>query len=111
LFNAATIIIIIIIIIIPLRVITDHHVLVQWDYSNSYYNEALDYLTELVDDGGIKHLGLTNFDTSHLKSITDSKIKIVSNQVRRSLCFNPFDPRRSSFDLFNSSNQHPCSLT
>jgi aryl-alcohol dehydrogenase-like predicted oxidoreductase len=56
-----------------------------WDYRDKNYLEALHYMTELQQEGKIKHLALTNFDTEHLKIITDAGIKIVSNQVQFSL--------------------------
>ncbi len=56
-----------------------------WDYQNKNYLDALKYLSELQNEGKIKHLALTNFDTQHLKIIVDSGIQIVSNQVQFSL--------------------------
>ncbi|MBD1905850.1 aldo/keto reductase [Funiculus sociatus GB2-A5] len=56
-----------------------------WDYRDENYLEALKYMTQLQEEGKIKHLALTNFDTKHLKIITDAGIKIVSNQVQFSL--------------------------
>lgn len=56
-----------------------------WEYRDKNYLEALSYMSELQSEGKIKHLALTNFDTEHLKIITDSGIKIVSNQVQFSL--------------------------
>jgi aryl-alcohol dehydrogenase-like predicted oxidoreductase len=56
-----------------------------WDYRNRNYLDALHYMAEIQKEGKIKHLALTNFDTEHLKTITDAGIKIVSNQVQFSL--------------------------
>lgn len=56
-----------------------------WEYRDQNYLDALRYMTELQQEGKIKHLGLTNFDTSHLKIILDCGIKIVSNQVQFSI--------------------------
>ncbi|HEY9644072.1 MAG TPA: aldo/keto reductase [Coleofasciculaceae cyanobacterium] len=56
-----------------------------WDYKNLHYLDALKYMAALQADGKIKHLGLTNFDTEHLKIILDNGIQIVSNQVQYSL--------------------------
>lgn len=56
-----------------------------WDYGNNNYLDALHYLSELQQEGKIKYLGLTNFDTEHLKIICEAGIKIVSNQVQFSL--------------------------
>jgi aryl-alcohol dehydrogenase-like predicted oxidoreductase len=56
-----------------------------WDYRDKNYLDALHYMAELQQEGKIKHLALTNFDTERLKIITDAGIKIVSNQVQFSL--------------------------
>jgi aryl-alcohol dehydrogenase-like predicted oxidoreductase len=56
-----------------------------WDYDDPAYLDALQYLAELQNEGKIRHLALTNFDTEHLKTITDHGIRIVSNQVQFSL--------------------------
>jgi aryl-alcohol dehydrogenase-like predicted oxidoreductase len=56
-----------------------------WEYRDQNYLDALRYMSELQSEGKIKHLGLTNFDTEHLKIILNTGIKIVSNQVQFSL--------------------------
>ena len=56
-----------------------------WDYENPGYLDALLYLAELRDQGKIRHLALTNFDTERLRQITERGIRIVSNQVQYSL--------------------------
>jgi aryl-alcohol dehydrogenase-like predicted oxidoreductase len=56
-----------------------------WDYRDKNYLDALYFLGELQQEGKIKHLALTNFDTEHLKIILSAGIKIVSNQVQFSL--------------------------
>jgi aryl-alcohol dehydrogenase-like predicted oxidoreductase len=56
-----------------------------WEYADPNYLEALMHLSELRDEGKIRHLGLTNFDTEHLGTIVDRGIRIVSNQVQFSL--------------------------
>jgi aryl-alcohol dehydrogenase-like predicted oxidoreductase len=56
-----------------------------WDYDHPGYLNALTHLAELQAEGKIKHLGLTNFDTAHLKLILDHGIRVVSNQVQFSL--------------------------
>jgi aryl-alcohol dehydrogenase-like predicted oxidoreductase len=56
-----------------------------WDYSNPYYIDALRYLFDLRDERLIKDVGLTNFDTETIQTITDSNLKIVSNQVQYSI--------------------------
>lgn len=56
-----------------------------WDYNNPYYMDALKYLSDLRDEGKIKHIGLTNFDTERLQIMIDSDLQIVSNQVQYSI--------------------------
>jgi aryl-alcohol dehydrogenase-like predicted oxidoreductase len=56
-----------------------------WDYNDPNYLDALTYLAQLRDEGKIRHLALTNFDTAHLHTIVEHGITIVSNQVQYSL--------------------------
>ena len=56
-----------------------------WDYTDANYLDALTHLSDLQHQGTIRHLGLTNFDTEHLKRIVDHGIEVVSNQVQFSL--------------------------
>src|SRR5919108_461649 len=56
-----------------------------WDYNNPYYMDALKYLSDLRDEGIIKHIGLTNFDTERIQIMIDSDLQIVSNQVQYSI--------------------------
>jgi aryl-alcohol dehydrogenase-like predicted oxidoreductase len=56
-----------------------------WDYSDKGYLEALKNLADLRDEGRIRHLALTNFDTERLRVIAEAGIKIVSNQVQYSI--------------------------
>lgn len=56
-----------------------------WDYNNPYYLDALKYLSDLRDEGIIKHIGLTNFDTERMQIMMDSGLKIVSNQIQYSI--------------------------
>ena len=56
-----------------------------WDYQDSSYLDALQYLSKLQNEGKIKHLGLTNFDTERIKIIIEKGFKIISNQVQFSI--------------------------
>ena len=56
-----------------------------WDYDNPYYMDALRYLSDLRDEGLIRHIGLTNFDTERIQIMIDSGLRIVSNQVQYSI--------------------------
>jgi aryl-alcohol dehydrogenase-like predicted oxidoreductase len=56
-----------------------------WDYQDSSYLDALKHLSKLQNEGKIKHLGLTNFDTERIKIIIGNNFKIISNQVQYSI--------------------------
>jgi aryl-alcohol dehydrogenase-like predicted oxidoreductase len=56
-----------------------------WDYRDTRYLDALKQLADLRQEGRIRHLALTNFDTERLGIIVDAGIAIVSNQVQYSL--------------------------
>ena len=56
-----------------------------WDYRDTRYLDALAILTDLRDEGKIRHVALTNFDTQRLQFIADHGVNIVSNQVQYSL--------------------------
>ncbi|MBA0594505.1 hypothetical protein Gorai_011408 [Gossypium raimondii] len=53
----------------------------RWDYSNPGYLDALKNLTDLKEEGKIKTVALTNFDTERLQIILENGIPVVSNQV------------------------------
>jgi aryl-alcohol dehydrogenase-like predicted oxidoreductase len=76
-----------------------------WDYGNNNYLDALRYLSELREEGKIKHLGLTNFDTERLKIIHEAGIKIVSNQVQFSII-----DRRPEVHMIQFCQQHNIKL-
>lgn len=56
-----------------------------WEYADPGYLDALTYLDELRQEGKIRYLALTNFDTQRLREIVARGIPIVSNQVQYSL--------------------------
>ncbi|MBK6485621.1 MAG: aldo/keto reductase [Gemmatimonadetes bacterium] len=56
-----------------------------WNFADPRWLDALFYLDELRGEGLIRHIGLTNFDTAHLRIAVASGIPIVSNQVSYSL--------------------------
>jgi aryl-alcohol dehydrogenase-like predicted oxidoreductase len=56
-----------------------------WDYGDARYLDALKHLADLQQEGKIRHLALTNFDTERLRVIADHGIRIVSNQVQYSI--------------------------
>ncbi len=56
-----------------------------WYYPDPAWLDGLFYLNELKEEGLIKHIGVTNFDSAHLRVALASGIPIVSNQVCHSL--------------------------
>jgi len=60
-----------------------------WNYADPQWLDCLHWLQELKREGLIRHLGLTNVDTTHLRIAVSSGIAIVSNQV----CFSLLDQR------------------
>jgi len=76
------------------RLQTDRIDLLQyhtWNYGDLSYVDDLHHLQALKAEGLIGHIGLTNFDTAHLRVVLDSGIEVVSNQ----LCFSLLDQRAS----------------
>src|SRR5262249_41597397 len=65
-----------------------------WMFEHPAYLDALKELGKLRDEGLIGHLGLTNFDTDHLRLLVKQGIPILTNQV----CFSLLD-RRAAEDL------------
>ena len=59
-----------------------------WDYNDTSYLDALHYLSKLQNEGKIKYLGLTNFDTKRVKIMIENNFHIVSNQVQYSILDN-----------------------
>lgn len=56
-----------------------------WNYADPTWLQTLYYLEELKVEGLIRHLGLTNVDTAHLRIVVASGIEVASNQVSFSL--------------------------
>lgn len=76
-----------------------------WDYRDESYLDALTHLSQLRDAGKIRHLGLTNFDTEHLKRIVDHGFNVVSNQVQFSLI-----DRRPEVEMVQFCEEHDIQL-
>lgn len=77
------------------RLQTDRLDLLQyhaWNYADPSYLDDLFHLQELQDEGLIRHLGLTNFDTAHLSIVLETGINVVSNQI----CFSLLDQRAAN---------------
>jgi len=60
-----------------------------WNYADPRWLDCLFWLQELQDEGLINHLGLTNFDTAHLRIVLNSGTKVVTNQI----CYSLLDQR------------------
>ena len=56
-----------------------------WRFSDPQWLDCLCWLQELKREGSIGQLGVTNFDTAHLRVALMSGIELVSNQVSFSL--------------------------
>ena len=56
-----------------------------WHYPDASWLDGLFYLKELKEEGLLKNIGVTNFDSAHLRIALASGIPIVSNQVCHSL--------------------------
>lgn len=77
------------------RMKTDQIDLMQfhaWQYAHPSWVDCLFWLQELKNEGLIRHLGLTNFDTAHLQVVVNSGIEVVSNQV----CYSLLDQRAAA---------------
>ena len=72
-----------------------------WDYSNPCYLDALNYLSDLRDEGKVKHVGLTNFDTERLQVMNDAGLQILSNQIQYSII-----DRRPEKKMVSSCEEH-----
>ena len=56
-----------------------------WHYADPGWLDGLFHLQDLKREGLIRNLGVTNFDTAHLRIALQSGVGIVSNQVSFSL--------------------------
>ena len=56
-----------------------------WDYLDARYIDTMIELEKLRKEGLIANLGLTNFDSAHLRILLSLGIPVVSNQVHYSL--------------------------
>lgn len=56
-----------------------------WHFDHPQYIDAMRELQALRQEGWIRHLGLTNFDTAHLRVLLAEGLSVASNQVCCSL--------------------------
>jgi aryl-alcohol dehydrogenase-like predicted oxidoreductase/enamine deaminase RidA (YjgF/YER057c/UK114 family) len=60
-----------------------------WTFEHPGYLDAIKELSLLQREGVIRHLGVTNFDTAHLRLLVKHGIPVLTNQV----CFSLLDRR------------------
>ena len=72
-----------------------------WIFQHPAYIDALEQLVRLRQEGVIGELGVTNFDTDHLRLIVKHGIPVVSNQVSFSLLDRRAAGAMSAFCLQN----------
>lgn len=73
-----------------------------WDYDVPGCIETAGYLQRLQEKGKIRNIGVTNFDTAHLKQLVDAGIPVISCQSQYSV----FDRRieKGLLDYCRSQN-------
>ena len=71
----------------------------SWSYAHPGWLDALFFLQEMKQEGVVRNLGLTNFDTAHLRVAVASGIDVVSNQVSFSLLDQRAGGRMSEYCL------------
>jgi aryl-alcohol dehydrogenase-like predicted oxidoreductase len=76
-----------------------------WEYGDKRYLDALKHLADLRDEGRIKYLALTNFDTERLGIIAENGVKIISNQFST---LSWIGVRRSGWRLTATSMESSC---
>ena len=76
-----------------------------WDYRDGRYLDALTHLAELRDEGKIRAVALTNFDTPRMRDINGHGIRVVSNQVQYSLI-----DRRPEVEMAGFCQEHQIGL-
>jgi aryl-alcohol dehydrogenase-like predicted oxidoreductase/enamine deaminase RidA (YjgF/YER057c/UK114 family) len=76
-----------------------------WTFDHPAYLDGMKHLEALRRDGFIRHLGVTNFDTAHLRVLVKHGIPVVSNQVSFSLL-----DRRAAGEMCDFCFEHGVSL-
>jgi aryl-alcohol dehydrogenase-like predicted oxidoreductase/enamine deaminase RidA (YjgF/YER057c/UK114 family) len=72
-----------------------------WSFDHPSYLEAVIELAALRREGLIRHIGLTNFDTAHLRVLVSHGLPITTNQV----CFSVLD-RRAAGEMSEFCLEH-----
>jgi len=60
-----------------------------WSFDHPSYLDAAKALAALRHEGLVRHIGVTNFDTAHLRVLVEHGIPVLTNQV----CFSVLDRR------------------
>ena len=68
-----------------------------WDYDVPRCLEVLGHLVRLQEEGKVRYIGLTNFDTDHLAEIVEAGIPVVSIQSQYSLFDNRPEKRQLDY--------------
>ena len=76
-----------------------------WSFDHPSYLDAVKALARLQAEGLIRHIGVTNFDTAHLRVLIKHGLPVVSNQVSFSLL-----DRRAAGELSEFCLQHQVRL-
>ena len=76
-----------------------------WDYDVLGAIDTALHLAALRDAGKIQHIGLTNFDTAHVRAIIDAGVPVTSHQVQCSLL-----DRRALGDMATFCAEHGIAL-
>jgi aryl-alcohol dehydrogenase-like predicted oxidoreductase/enamine deaminase RidA (YjgF/YER057c/UK114 family) len=76
-----------------------------WMFEHPAYLDAMVELARLQEEGRIRHLGLTNFNSDHLRLLLKHGFSIASNQV----CFSLLD-RRAAEDMTAICREHGVKL-
>lgn len=76
-----------------------------WTFEHPGYLDALAHFARFCEEGAIRHIGLSNFDTPHLRLAVRHGLPIVSNQVSLSLL-----DRRASGAMAQFCGQNGVSL-
>ncbi|TCD55043.1 aldo/keto reductase [Alloscardovia theropitheci] len=56
-----------------------------WDYNIDRYVDVAQNLVKLQEQGKIRYIGVTNFDTEHMKALVDGGIPVISCQSQYSV--------------------------
>jgi aryl-alcohol dehydrogenase-like predicted oxidoreductase/enamine deaminase RidA (YjgF/YER057c/UK114 family) len=76
-----------------------------WSFEHPAYLDAMKELAVLRREGKIAELGVTNFDTNHLRVLVKHGIPVATNQV----CFSLLDPRAAA-DMTAFCREHGIKL-